>query len=178
MIIHRFLRAGFIILFMYPYILFTTFSNAQDTIEKQIIIKVQSKLIALPGNEASKVPFSAARVRSTELRNLNKQYNAVKIEKLFALEEAGDTPDISQVFTNRVRKEQIALGNKVVQVKDMFLIHFQLDPLVNISSLLDAYTALPGVISADETTIIEEDTRKTKKLEDKTKKKKKKKAKE
>ncbi len=121
-----------------------------ETAHKEIMIEVESRTIALPENEVSVVPLSAVRVRSTDLRNLNSQYNAEKIEKVYALATIGNTAEVNQVFTNKTRKEEIALGNDVVQVKDIFIIQFELDVSIDMAALLNTYLALPEVLYAKE----------------------------
>ena len=49
--------------------------------EYRLLIKVAPNIIAMPGNQLMEVPIEYARIRSTELRTLNKTYNATKIEK-------------------------------------------------------------------------------------------------
>ena len=116
--------------------------RAQVKVKKEAVIRVDPNIIALPQGDAAKIPVVAARVRSTQLRDLNKQYNAVKIEKLYKLEEKTKGPmkikgikgkeefeegpvDLATVFTTEIRKEMKAQGNKVVELKNTFLIYSQ-----------------------------------------------------
>jgi len=156
---------------------FTQEAKAQEKIKKEIILQVKSRIIALPGNEAAKVPISAARIRSDELRELNKEYNAVSIEKIYALkeyldvlerekkkvslkgikteqEEAKDKEkvNVQQVFTRKIKEQMIEAGKEVRQVTDSFIILFERDTSINMSRLLSDYRAVDTVIYADEIT--------------------------
>jgi len=76
---------------------------------KEVTIEVQPRIIALPGGEAgkniAKVPIRRARMRNTELRDLNKLYNAVSVERIYEVVD----PDVAAA-------EQ-ALGDKLFQSK-------------------------------------------------------------
>lgn len=143
---------------------------------KEILIKVQPRIIALPENEEiTKVPLSAARIRSTELRELNKKYNAVMIERLYKLkdkiknkdievggvfrsEENVEPPvvDMSKIFTKK-RKEELeknnkeltAQGKEVASVNDTFLIQFDASTNVDMNKVAAEYKALDVVTFAE-----------------------------
>jgi hypothetical protein len=141
--------------------------QAQGGIKREIMIEVEPNIIALPENiEIKKVPISAVRVRSTELRELNKKYNAVSIERLFKVQQkpkakqtlrakgAMDTTkkviDASKVFTGKKRDEliregQISEDKEVAEAKNVFLISFEPKTSVNINKIADEYRALPVV---------------------------------
>ena len=149
-------------------------AEEKNKITKEIIIKVQHKIIALPDNPAIvKVPLSAARVRSTDLRNLNKKYNAVSIEKVFEVrgkprakakelkdslvsrEKPAATDkklDLSKIFTAQAKSELEASGKvkaegvEMLPAEDVFLIQFEFDKEVNMNQLISEYRQLPVVI--------------------------------
>jgi len=141
---------------------------AQKKVKKEIAIKVKHNIIALPKGEVWRVPLSAARVRSTELRKLNKKYNAVSIEKLFRLKEKSsklslkgfkgvepveeDTSpiDLSKLFTKKLKKKFIKEEKDVEQAPDIFLIQLELDENININSVVSDYMKLDVVIDAKE----------------------------
>ena len=122
--------------------------EADDLVEKRILISVKPNTIALPGNQVTKVPISAARVRSTELRQLNKQYDVKKIEKLFKLE--GTPGNINDLFTNKERKKQIESGATVVEAQDSYLLYFKVVSDADMTGLIGAYYQLPSVMYAEE----------------------------
>ncbi len=66
--------------------------SAQETMNKEILIKVKSGIVKMPGNKVSKVPISVARICSTDLRNLNKKYKAVTIERLYEIAGEAQVP--------------------------------------------------------------------------------------
>ena len=141
---------------------------AQEKVKKEIAIKVKHNIIALPGGEVAKVPLSAARVRSTKLRELNKKYNAVSIEKLFKIkakskkltlkgfkgvgpvEEDTSPIDLTKLFTKKLKKKFIKEGKEVEQANDTFLIQFELDKDTSINSVVSDYVGLDVVVDAKE----------------------------
>ncbi|MFH1459692.1 MAG: hypothetical protein ABIG64_04895 [Candidatus Omnitrophota bacterium] len=149
---------------------FQTNSFAQEKIIKEMVIQVDARMIALPGNEAAKVPITAARFRSSELRQLNEQYNAVRIERIFKLkkeekkapldikgvkedkktvkESQEEIVNIANIFTQEIKKEMLAKGEKVIELDNVFLIQFEFEEDVNMTGIVSAYQDIPGVISA------------------------------
>jgi len=141
---------------------------AQGKVKKEIAIKVKHNIIALPAGEVSKVPISAARVRSTELRELNKKYNVVSIEKLFKLKEKSEklslkgfkgveplqedaSPiDLSKLFTRRLKKKFIKENKEVKQAADTYLMQLELDSQISINSVVGDYSSLDVVIDVKE----------------------------
>ncbi|RKY39847.1 MAG: hypothetical protein DRP85_09525 [Candidatus Makaraimicrobium thalassicum] len=141
---------------------------AQEKVKKEIVIKVKHNIIALPAGEVSRVPISAARVRSTNLRELNKKYNAVNIEKLFELrkkdkklglkgfkgvepvEENAAPIDLTKLFTKKLKKKFIKEGKGVEQAQDIFLIQLELDKDMSINSVVSDYMGLDTVVDAKE----------------------------
>jgi len=158
--------------------LINTAAAQEKKVGKEIVIMVQHNIIALPDNiEIATVPLSAARVRSSELRELNKKYNAVNIERLYSIrvkEERGpgsrdagpalaskEKPaplkqqiDLTKVLTKETKKEleragQLdAEGREIVQAEDTFLIQFESEKDININELVKAYKELPVVVDA------------------------------
>jgi len=155
---------------------FIQYGEAQDKIKKEIIIQVKPNIIALPEGEIAKVPLSAARVRSTELRELNKKYKAVSIEKVYKLKEESkikidkgaeikgykdkhEQPkekkglvDFNAVFSKDLRKKLKAEGKETEQVKDVYIINFEFEPedYIDMDILLDDYKSLDVVLNAQE----------------------------
>lgn len=147
---------------------------AQQKFAGEMLIQVNANIIALPQGEAAKVPISAARFRSTEMRELNEQYEALSIEKLYELkEEAKGTDvqglnvlksekkdkkkdqnivDLSRVFTKKVKKEFKKKGKEVKQVSDAFLLQFESEKEIPILEIVSAYKALDVVIHAEHIT--------------------------
>ncbi len=143
---------------------------AADKILKEIVLQVNPNIITLPDNEVSKVPIGAARIRSTDLRTLNQDYNAVSIEKLFKLGEKSklanleikglkkvdkktkeiltDIVDINNVFTKDIKKTQEEKGENVVELNNAFIIQFEFDEETNMNGIVNAYKALPVVMNA------------------------------
>lgn len=137
---------------------------AQESKKEQsyLLINVEPKIIALPENPAiARVPISAARVRSTELRQLNEKYNAVEIERLFEIrqkDKAGKgkitpvegalvaketqkkkkgmdlTNILTQEATKKLDKEKDLEGEglEIVEKEDTYFIIFEFDPAVGI----------------------------------------------
>ena len=141
---------------------------AQEKVKKEIAIKVKHNIIALPAGDVARVPVSVARVRSTDLRELNKKYNAVSIEKLFEIksksralglkgfkgvepvEENAAPIDLTKLFTKKLKKKFIKEGKGVEQAQDVFLIQFELDKDTSINSLVNDYMGLDVVIDTKE----------------------------
>jgi hypothetical protein len=142
-------------------------------INREILIKVKPDYIALPEGEAEKIPIGAARVRSTDLRNLNEKYNAVWIEKLYELQPKNapleplkikgvkgslttqkqvtkkETVDLSKILTKDAKKESVEKGEIVTETKDIFSIQFELKPEIQIDDLLSEYRAVDAVLYAE-----------------------------
>ena len=150
-------------------------ANAQEKIVKEMVLQVNPDIISLPGNEAARVPITAARIRSTQLRNLNEEYNAVRIEKLFRLketaqvddleikglkdtEEAGakkvlnETVNVAEVFTRTIKKEQEEKGKQVEELNNVFIVQFESDEEISMNGIVNAYKALPVVMFAQHIT--------------------------
>jgi hypothetical protein len=152
---------------------------AQEKVIKEMLLQVKPDIIALPEGEAASVPLGAARVRSSELRELNAAYMVVSIEKIYKLkatQESGaladleikGTKDVSapqeekeqlagivdpnQVFTSEIKKQMLEKGEQVVLVKDVYLLRFEFDEDKNMSGIVDAYKAVPAVIYANHIT--------------------------
>jgi hypothetical protein len=145
-----------------------------------LLIKVEPRTIVLPENpEIVKVPVSAARVRSTELRQLNEKYNAVEIERLFEVRQI-DKPskgkitevesvlvakeaqkknkgmDLTNIFTaetrKKLKKEDLeSNGAEITEKLDVYLIIFEFDPAIgiDINTAVTEYKALPVVKDAE-----------------------------
>ncbi len=146
---------------------------------KEILIKVQPRIIALPKNvEISKVHLLAARIRSVELRELCNQYNAVSIKRLFKIKEESDgikpvkgkdplvskekektkeKVDPTKVFTKAKRKELLAQDQEVIEVKDTFLIQFKPSDDINMKQVASEYSALSVVLFAEYVEIVGEE---------------------
>jgi hypothetical protein len=137
------------------------------------VIKVKPNYIVLPEGEAEKVPIRAARIRSTDLRNLNEKYNAVWIEKLYELQPK-DLPvehlkikgvketlstqkqvskkeavDLSKIVTKDAKKEFGAQGEAVTESREIFSLQFELKPEIQIEDLLTEYRAVEVVLYAE-----------------------------
>ena len=143
---------------------------------KEILIKVQPRIIALPKNvEISKVPLLSARIRSIELRELCNRYNAVSIKRLFKIEEESkggkivggsliskekektkEKVDPAKVFTKEKRKELLAQSQDVIEAKDTFLIQFEPSEGVDMKQAASEYSALPEVLFAEYVEVIGE----------------------
>jgi len=102
--------------------------SQEETEGSAIKIKVQPDIIAMPESEVSEVPVRYARIRSTELREINEVYNAVSIEKVYEMVKVGNKPE------------------EKVEVKDTYIIHFQ-DEFVEMTALLNDYSSVPVVVS-------------------------------
>jgi len=166
-------------------------SQTENEIEEEILIQVEPNIIAMPKNiEIARVPISAARIRSTELRELNKKYNAVTIERLFKVKEESDEIPLAEtktslfskekkkveskqfepakVFTKSTRKELLTRNQnvEVVEVKDAFLIQLKPDKNFNINQVINEYDALSAVLFVEyyvEQAVAEEQEEKEKK---------------
>jgi len=90
----------------------------------EMTIEVQPKIIALPGGEAgkniAKVPMAAARVRSTELRDLNKLYNAVSIERIYEVSTPVVKKSVAQgtIKIKGKKKKSKLQGKRVLRKTD------------------------------------------------------------
>ena len=151
------------------------YSLKEARIIKEILIKVQPEIIAMPGNMAIvRAPLSTCRVRSTPLRNLNKKYNAISIERLFEVkyetreksevpksfvskekEKADQEPvDLSKIFTKATKDELMDLGKfskeEIGQAEDIYLIQFEFsaEDEVNMKIIISDYEELPVVTFA------------------------------
>ena len=131
--VNKIIKLSLLLLILGVVVFFSTqTAHAQEEIEKEILIKVEANIIELPGNQVSRVPVKYARVRNTELRELNKTYNAAEIERVY---------------------ETITVGNKEpeeVVVDDTFIIIFLLDAETNIQELISQYEALEVVLQASQ----------------------------
>jgi hypothetical protein len=145
----------------------------EQLIQREILIKVKTNYIALPEGEAARIPIGAARIRSTDLRDLNEKYNAVSIEKLYELQPKGlpveplkikgvrdalstqnqqtkkETVDLSKILTKDAKKEFVEKGEIVTETKDIFSIQFELKPEIQIDDLLSEYRAVEAVLYAE-----------------------------
>ena len=141
---------------------------AQETIKKEIVIKVKPNIIVLGEGEAAKIPIRAARVCSTELRELNQKYNAKRIEKLYKINEKANkgrstkvegslvskekegkaTVDLSRIFTKEAKRGLFDNGEEIVELEEIFLIQFALEPDIDINALVSDYRALEVVTYA------------------------------
>ncbi len=85
---------------------------------KEMVIEVQPMIIALPGGEAgkkiAKVPIRRARIRNTELRDLNAFYNAVSIERIYEVVDADVSAEIpkNQLKSDIKKKRKRILRKK------------------------------------------------------------------
>jgi len=149
---------------------FSSNAIASDKILKEIVLQVNPNIITLPDNEVSKVPIAVARIRSTNLRTLNQDYNAVSIEKLFKLGEKSklaeleikglkkvdkkakeiltDIADVNTVFTKDIKKTQEEKGENVVELNNAFIIQFEFDEETNMSGIVNAYKGVSVVMNA------------------------------
>lgn len=110
---------------------------AQEKTEKAVVLKVQPKTVAMPGNKVSKVPLRYARIRSTELRELIKQYDldgTATIEKVYEWKQIGNNPA------------------ELVEVEDTYILRFSADVDVDTEALIDAQKELPVVVNAEQPT--------------------------
>ncbi len=144
-------------------------AQASDNEVKEILIKVQPRIIALPKNvEIDKVPLLSARVRSIELRELCNQYNAVSIKRLFEIKEESkkskavedsfiskekektkEKVDPAKVFTKEKKQELLTQEQNVIEAKDTFLIQFEPGEGVDMKQVAGEYAALPEVLFAE-----------------------------
>ncbi len=120
---------------------------------KEMTVEVQSNIIELPGGatgrKIAKVPVKRTSVRNTELRELNRAYNVVSIERIFELvtvpvvKVAGDEYGAPTLKSQKQRKNKMIIGRKkevesqkgknldpemieeVVPVNDIFILHFR-----------------------------------------------------
>ncbi|MGE5280052.1 MAG: hypothetical protein ACM3L6_04835 [Deltaproteobacteria bacterium] len=140
-------------------------------VKKAMVIQVTPGTIALPEGEAARIPVAAARVRSTDMRDLDEQYNAVAIEKLYQLydpatalpgsgsqavlrsadKKAGAAAlDLTKVMRKGMRKKMREEGKEVIEQPDAYLIEFELAPDVAMKDVVVAYWVLPVVTFAQE----------------------------
>ncbi len=149
------------------------FAEEAQTVTKAMIIQVTPGTIALPEGEAARIPLSAARIRSTDLRDLNAKYNAVAIEKLYRpLEPAaaaavpgsgsksvmltkkeepeGATLDMSKIIRKELRKKVRNEGRQVEEQPDAYLVEFELKPTIEMKDVVVAYWVLPVVTFVQE----------------------------
>lgn len=143
---------------------------------KEMTIEVQSNIIELPGGKAgrkiAKVPVKRTSVRNTELRDLNKHYNVVSIERIFELvtvpteQKEGVLKSVpksnKKVIVGRKKEVESQKGKnldpemteEVVPVNDIYILHFQDYKdgdgnlvTIDMAEVVAAYSALPVVIS-------------------------------
>jgi hypothetical protein len=165
---------GFVIVAAVVVVVLGTGSDALAQAEtkkevKEIMVTVKPGIIVLPGKTVSSVPLSAVRIRSTKLRDLNKECGAVSIEAVCKLVEkkAEDTGGVlaseskGKVKVDRAKKirklltEEKNKDKEMVPVRDAYVIQFadyrdEEDNLrtVNLDEAIVAYEALSVVISA------------------------------
>lgn len=144
-------------------------------IKKEILIKLNPGIIAMPKGEVARIPASGVRVRSSSLRDLNKKYNAVSIEKIYEVKKknavdeplklkgmkTGDSsasgaankqsaPDLSKIFPREDTKVvALAPDKEFVESAEMFFMQFELKPDVVIEDMLAEYRAVSVVLYAD-----------------------------
>jgi|GEM_PF-2303086 len=150
-------------------------TTASGLVKKEILIKLNPGIIAMPKGEVARIPISGVRVRSSELRALNEKYNAVSIEKIYEVRSKGaaDEPlqlkglktgdpsavteskketamDLTKIFP-REDTQVVALApdKEFVESSEMFFMHFELDPDVVIEDMLAEYRAAAVVLYAD-----------------------------
>jgi len=140
-------------------------------VKKAMIVQVTAGTIALPEGEAAEIPVSAARVRSSDMRDLNAKYNAVAIEKVYQLYEpetalpgsgskavlrseekkpAETTLDLAKVIRKGMRKKLREEGREVVEQPDTYLLKFEVGPDTQMKDVVLAYWVLPVVTFAQE----------------------------
>jgi len=149
-----------------------------ETVTKAMIIQVVPGTIALPGGDAARIPILSARFRSSDLRDLNKDYNAVAVEKLYKIDDAagpvpgsgsksvmrskdkkektkGSALDMAKTFRKKMRKKVVEEGQKVVEQPDAYLIEFELALDVAMKDVVVAYWMLDVVTLAEEVSVDE-----------------------
>jgi len=148
-------------------------AQEQQRVKKAMVLQVAPGTIALPEGEAARVPVSAARIRSTDMRDLNTKYTVVAMEKLYQLaDDAAPLPgsgstavlsagekkpeapalDLSKVLRSEMRKKAIEDGREVVELPDTYLVEFEVEPNVEMKDVVVAYWVLPVVTFAQEVT--------------------------
>lgn len=135
---------------------------------KEIVITVKPRIIVLPQKVVSKVPLRMARIRSTELREINKECNAITIEAVYKLagkrkkgaegilsSKGGREVKIDRAGKIRKLLRKEGADKEMIPVKDTYIIQFAdyVDEegnqrTVNLDNAIAAYGALPVVISA------------------------------
>jgi hypothetical protein len=132
---------------------------------RKIVIKVSPGIISLTKGRIARVSIGSARIRSDELKELNKRYNAVTIEKIFKKETRGSGEggglvgkerdsgniDLNSIFTKETRDEMEKEGGAVAQLEDTFLI--ELTTADEISQILSDYGALEEVLDVRAVTV-------------------------
>jgi len=170
---NKILKFAFLSISLFSFIQPSFAQAGEQLIHREILIKVKPNYIALPEGEASKIPIDAARIRSTDLRNLNEKYNAVWIEKLYELQPRGvsveplkikgvkdslvtqkqqakkETVDLSKILTKDAKKEFVERGEVVIETKDIFSLQFELKPEIQIEDLLSDYRAVDAVLYSE-----------------------------
>ncbi len=95
-----------------------------------IVIKVKPGIIKFPAN-VDRFPLQRARVRSTELRELNKQYEGAEIERVYNVVKVGNKSE------------------EKVPVEDTYIIWFA-DEFIDMEQALNDYSELDIVLSVSE----------------------------
>ncbi|MCK9595461.1 MAG: hypothetical protein PHH68_08190 [Candidatus Omnitrophica bacterium] len=149
--------------------------TASGLFRKEILVKLDPGVIAMPMGEVARIPISGVRVRSSDLRALNTKYNAVSIEKIYEVKEKGAldeplklkgmktgdpgaasnvkkaaNPDLAKIFPREDTKVVVLAPDKeFVESSEIFFMQFELNPGVVIEDMLAEYRAVPVVLYAD-----------------------------
>lgn len=97
----------------------------------EIIIKLEPDVIVIPEG-TYKVPLSEIEIKSEEIEELNREFNLVSIEKMFARKRPGEAEE--------------------PELENTFLLKFP--DLVEPDAVIDAYEALEEVIYAEENKVV------------------------
>lgn len=144
-------------------------AQGEDNEVKEILITVKPRIIVLPKDATYRLSLSAARIRSTELRNTNKEYNAITIEAVCELVEKKTKDAENTLVSEEKKNRKVGRATKIrkllkkqkdetmemIPVKDTYIIQFAdfIDEegnkkTVSLNSAVSAYQALEVVVSA------------------------------
>jgi hypothetical protein len=128
---------------------------------REIVIKVKPRILELPGGPAARMPLRAARIRSTNLRELINGYEGKQIEKLYSLrkkessvggglssgESTSAAVDISSLLTRSMISKMDIEPDRIREVEGTFLL--LLNNVEDLNKMLSEFKKLDTVLFVD-----------------------------
>lgn len=117
--------------------------TAVETPYVEMIIKVESDIIIMPEG-TYKAPLGEIEIKSDEIRDLNRKYNLMSIEKMYAKKKSAD--EVAKEFPER--EARAPEGVEEPDLENTFLLKFP--EHTDVRELMNEYKTIEGVIYIEE----------------------------